>query len=165
MRQRLNQAFLTSLEKPEPIALVETAKRFQTEALFIANGQRANGSKEHQYPELAQLFAAITARLDAPANPLLAERITKIAATYYSMAGGDGGAGQMGYVTDKSAEMVGKAVLPYWESAEKFKNEDAMRLAIEASANAVWDPLQKKVLGYSASGPGAVADVGGDVAV
>ena len=153
VRQRLNQAFLTSLEKPEPSALVETAKRFQTEALFIANGQRANGSKEHQYPELAQLFAAITKRLDARGNPLLAERITKVAATYYSMAGGDGGAGQMGYVTDKSAEMVGKAVLPYWESAERSKDEAAMRLAIEASANAVWDPLQKKVLGYSASGP------------
>ena len=153
VRQRLNQAFLTSLEKPEPSALVETAKRFQTEALFIANGQRANGSKEHQYRELAQLFAAITARLDTGADPLLAERITKVAATYYSMAGGDGGPGQMGYVTDKSAEMVGKAVLPYWELAEKSKDDGATRLAIEASANAVWDPLQKKVLGYSASGP------------
>jgi len=153
VRQRLNQAFLTSLEKPEPSSLVETAKRFQTEALFIANGQRANGSKEHQYPELAQLFAAITKRLDAGANPLLSERITKVAATYYSMAGGDGGAGQMGYVTAKSAEMVGKAVMPYWESAENSRDEMATRLAIEASANAVWDPLQKKVLGYSASGP------------
>ena len=154
VRQRLNQAFLTSLEKPEPSALVETAKRFQTEALFIANGQRANGSKEHQYPELAQLFAAITKRLDTPGtNPLLASRITKVAATYYSMAGGDGGAGQMGYVTEKSAEMVGKAVLPYWAAAEQAKDDMATRLAIEASANAVWDPLQKKVLGYSASGP------------
>jgi hypothetical protein len=149
----LNQAFLTSLEKPESSALVETAKRFQTEALFIANGQRANGSKEHQYPELAQLFAAITKRLDSGANPLLAERITKVAATYYSMAGGDGGPGQMGYVTDKAAEMVGKAVLPYWEAAERLKDVPGTRLAIEASANAVWDPLQKKVLAYSANGP------------
>ena len=153
VRQRLNQAFLTSLEKPEPNALVETAKRFQTEALFIANGQRANGSKEHQYPELAQLFAAITKRLDAGASPLLAERITKVAATYYSMAGGDGGPGQMGYVTPGAAEMVGKAVLPYWQLAESSNDEVATRLAIEASANAVWDPLQKKVLGYSSSGP------------
>jgi hypothetical protein len=153
VRQRLNQAFLISLERPEPSALVETAKRFQTEALFIANGQRANGSKEHQYPELAQLFAAITKRLDTGANPLLAERITKVAATYYSMAGGDGGPGQMGYATENAAEMVGKAVLRYWESAEQRKDETATRLAIEASANAVWDPLQKKVLGYSATGP------------
>ncbi|HEV8146526.1 MAG TPA: hypothetical protein VGP79_09105 [Bryobacteraceae bacterium] len=153
VRQRLNQAFLTSLEKSEPSALVETAKRFQTEALFIANGQRANGSKEHQYPELAQLFAAIAKRLDSGANPLLAARITKIAGTYYSMAGGDGGPGQMGYVTDKAAEMVGKGVLRYWESAEQSKDDAAIRLAIEASANAVWDPLQKKVLGYSTNGP------------
>src|SRR5258708_36263039 len=87
VRQRLNQAFLTSLEKPEPNALVETAKRFQTEALFIANGQRANGSKEHQYPELAQLFAAITRRLDTGANPLLSERNTKVAPPYSCIAG------------------------------------------------------------------------------
>ena len=33
VRARLNQAFLTSLEQPEPSALAETAKRFQTEAL------------------------------------------------------------------------------------------------------------------------------------
>src|SRR5258706_979022 len=69
------------------------------------------------------------------------------------MAGGDGGPGQMGYVTANSAEMVGKAVLRYWESAERSKDDAAIRLAIEAWANAVWDPLQKKVLGYSTSGP------------
>ena len=94
VRARLNQAFLTSLEQPESSALVETAKRFQTEALFIANGQRANGSKEHQYPELAQLFDTITQRLDTGANPNLARRITNVAGTYYSMAGGDGGRGR-----------------------------------------------------------------------
>ncbi len=153
VRQKLNQAFITSLEKPEPISLVETAKRFQTEALFIANGHRANGSKEHQYPELSQLFAAITKRMETTANPLLAERVTKVAATYYSMAGGDGGPGQMGYTTPNAKEMVGKAVLPYWEAAEKTNNDTALRLAIEASANAVYEPLQKKVLGYSANGP------------
>jgi hypothetical protein len=153
VRQRLNQAFLTSLEKPEKSALVETAKRYQTEALFIANGQRANGSKEHQYKELAELFDTITQRLDNGKNPHLIARVAKIAGTYYSMAGGDGGPGQMGYVTEKSAEMVGKALLPYWEEAEQTKNEAAIKLAIEASANAVWDPLQKKVLDYSSNGP------------
>jgi hypothetical protein len=153
VRARLNQAFLTSLEQPESSALVETAKRYQIEALFIANGQRANGSKDHQYPELAQLFQAITQRLDQGASPQLARRITKIASTYYSMAGGDGGPGQMGYATAKSAEMVGKAILPYWKIAEESKDDAAMRLAIEASANATWEPLQKKVLAYSSSGP------------
>ena len=37
--------------------------------------------------------------------------------------------------------------------AEAAKDEPAIRLAIEASANATWDPLQKKVLGYSSNGP------------
>jgi hypothetical protein len=153
VRLRLNQAFLTSLEQAEPNSLVETAKRFQTEALFIANGQRANGSKEHQYPELAQLFETITKRLDEGENKRLRERVAKVAGTFYSMAGGDGGPGQMGYVTAKSAEMAGKAILPYWEEAEASKNDTKIRLAIEASANATWEPLQKKVLAYSSDGP------------
>ena len=153
VRARVNQAFLTSLEQPEPSALVETAKRFQTEALFIANGQRSNGSREHQYPELAQLFDTITQRLTIGNNANLARRITKVAGTYYSMAGGDGGPGQMGYVTAKAPEMVGKAVLAYWQQAEANKDDPAIRLSIEASANATWEPLQKKVLAYSSSGP------------
>ncbi|MEJ7605941.1 MAG: hypothetical protein WKF37_06675 [Bryobacteraceae bacterium] len=153
VRQRLNEAFLTSMEQTEPSALAESAKRYQTEALFIANGQRANGSKEHQYPELAQLFDTITQRLDKSPNPNLVRRVVATAATYYSMAGGDGGPGQMGYVTPKAAEMVGKALLPYWQSAETAKDENGIRLAIEASANATYEPLQKKVLDYSSSGP------------
>jgi hypothetical protein len=153
VRARLNEAFLTSLTQPESSSLVETAKRYQTEALFIANGHRANGSKDHQYSELAKLFEAITNRLERGDAPLLAPRITRIAATYYSMAGGDGGPGQMGYVTPKSAEMVGKALLPVWEKAEQSKDDSAIRLAIEASANATWEPLQKKVLAYSSEGP------------
>jgi FOG: HEAT repeat len=153
LRKQLNQAFLTSLEQPEDNALVETAKRYQTEALFIANGQRANGSKEHQYPELAQLFEEITKRLDSNPNVHLVNRITKIAATYYSMAGGDGGPGQMGYVTPKSAEMVGKALMEYWKGAEESRNDLQLKLVLEASANVTWDPLQKKVLYYSSNGP------------
>ncbi len=153
VRKRLNQAFLTSLENPEESALVETAKRYQTEALFIANGQRANGSKEHQYPELAQLFETISDRLDKGGSENLIRRVVKVAGTYYSMAGGDGGPGQMGYVTPKSAEMVGKALLPYWKNAEDTKDDTAIKLSIEASANATWEPLQKKVLAYSSSGP------------
>jgi hypothetical protein len=153
IRARLNAAFLRSLEQPETSSLVETAKRYQTEALFIANGQRANGSKEHQYAELAQLFAAITAKLDNDPNPNLVNRLAKIAGTYYSMAGGDGGPGQMGYVTPGAAEMVGKALLPFWSAAEQRGDDTAIRVAIEASANATYDPLQKKVLHYSSSGP------------
>ena len=56
-RSDLNEAFLTHAGTAESrMSLAENAKRYQTEALFIANGQRANGSKEHQYPELTKLF-------------------------------------------------------------------------------------------------------------
>lgn len=153
VRKTLNDAFVTSLERPEPNVLTEAAKRYQTEALFIANGQRANGSREHQYPELSQLFERITAKLDQGATPLFCERLAKVAATFYNTSGGDGGPGQMGYVTAKSAEMIGKALLPYWDEAEKSKNGDAVKLAIEAAANVTYEPLQKKVLDYSANGP------------
>jgi mono/diheme cytochrome c family protein len=153
VRLQLNQAFLNTLDRQEDNALVETAKRFQTEALFIANGQRANGSKEHQYPELAQLFDAIIKRLAAGGHKQLEDRLTRVAATYYSMAGGDGGPGQMGYITPNAAEMVGKGLLSWWAAAEAANDPQAIRLAVEASANATWDPLQKKVLAYSTNGP------------
>jgi hypothetical protein len=158
VRQTLNAAFIHSLDLPEPQVLVEAAKRYQTEALFIANGQRANGSKEHQYPELTQLFDQITKRVEKGASQEFVYRLTKIASTYYSTAGGDGGPGQMGYVTPKAAEMMGKAILPVWSKAEALSGDAAektqqLKLAIEASANATFDPLQKKVLDYSSGGP------------
>jgi len=58
---------------------LDVPKRYQTEALFIANGQRANGSKEHQYPELAQLFETIAQHLDWGGNPNLARRMVRSA--------------------------------------------------------------------------------------
>ncbi len=153
VRKGLNAAFVRALSSPEPNVLTAAAKRYQTEALLIANGQRANGSREHQYPELEQLVADLSARLESNASPLLEERLARIAATYYSTAGGDGGPGQMGYVTPKSAALMGKAILPVWDRAERSGNEDDLRLAIEASANVTYEPLQKKVLDYSSSGP------------
>lgn len=152
VRKGLNNAFLRSLEAEEPSALAESAKRYQTEALLIANGQRANGSKEHQYPELAQLVEQLIARVEK-GSPRTRERVLKIAATYYSTAGGDGGPGQMGYVTPKMAELMGKSILPVWKQAEESRDSAMIRLAIEASANVTYEPLQKKVLDYSSSGP------------
>ena len=136
------------------VRLVETAKRYQTEALFIANGQRANGSKEHQYPELAQLFEAITQKLDRrrlrnsarSASPRLRRPTT---------------------AWREETAVPGRWVMsrrsrPRWSARRccligpKRKNRRTMaaiRLAIEASANATWDPLQKKVLAYSSNGP------------
>lgn len=149
IRDKLNQAFITSLEAEESNALVETAKRYQTEALFIVNGHRANGSSEHQYPELAKLFEALS-RLADSGNERLVRRLTQIAATYHNMAGGDGGPGQMGYITPHAAEMMGKAVLAYWNRAA---SPERVRLSVEASANATYEPLQKRLLDFSTSGP------------
>lgn len=153
VRQTLNQAFLKSLQQDEPHALVETAKRYQTEALFIANGQRANGSREHQYPELTQLFQTISKTLDAGTNDNLVRRLVHVAATFYNTAGGDGGPGQMGYVTDKSSEMIGKALEIYWKRAEQRKDQTQLRLMVEAAANVTHKPIQDKLLEYSTNGP------------
>ncbi|MBI1896643.1 MAG: HEAT repeat domain-containing protein [Acidobacteria bacterium] len=153
VRDRLNAAFIRALERSEPSALAQTALRYQAEALFIANGQRANGSKDHQYPQLAKLFAAISKRLDSNPNENLVRRLVRIAATYYSQAGGDGGPGQMGYVTPHAAEMMGKAVTRYWNEAEQARDRSRIRLSVEAAANVTYDPLQAKLLDYSTNGP------------
>jgi hypothetical protein len=153
VREAVNRAVMRALEREEPSVLVENALRYQVEALFIANGQRANGSKEHQYPELSQLFERLSKRLDAKAPEAMVERLTAIAATYYSQAGGDGGPGQMGYVTEHAAPMMGKAVLRFWESGEARKDPLRLKLSVEAAANIVYDPLQKKLLDYASSGP------------
>jgi hypothetical protein len=153
VRGALNAAVMRALERPEANVLAENAMRFQMEALFIANGQKANGSKEHQYPELSQLFEALSARLDRNPPAVLVDRLTAIAGTYYSQSGGDGGPGQMGYVTEHAAPMMGKAVLGFWQRQERDRNPELLKLAIEAAANVVYDPLQKKLLDYASTGP------------
>lgn len=155
VRSAINNAVLVTLEREEPVHLVEEAKRYQLEALFIANGQKANGSKEHQYPQLSQLFETISKRLDQRPNPRLVDRLVAIAGTYYSQAGGDGGPGQMGYVTPHASQMMGKAVMAYWTRVENAKQDTATRFAIESAANIVYDPLQKRLLDMSSSGPEA----------
>ncbi|MGH9631878.1 MAG: hypothetical protein ACRD7E_26530, partial [Bryobacteraceae bacterium] len=152
VRLIINDAWVRMLESPEPSVLAENAKRYQSQALFIANGHKANGSEDHQYPELEKLFEVLSAKLDKPSEPLVS-RITAIAGTYYGQAGGDGGPGQMGYVTKHSSEMAGKAVMAYWTKAEKEQDADCVRLSVEAAANAAYDPMQKKLLDYAVSGP------------
>jgi len=152
VRESLNDTFLTMLERDEPSALAENAKRYQTEALFIANGQRANPSKEHQYPELTKLFQELERRLDKP-SPALTKRVVNIAATFYNQAGGDGGPGQMGYVTPKASDAVGKAVFAYWNGLTPESPKDWLKLALESAANVTYEPLQKKLLEYSTTGP------------
>ena len=151
MREKLNAAVMRMLEREEPNSLTENAMRYQAEALFIANGQKSNPSSEHQYPELTKLFKALEKRLDG--SERLVERLVGIAGTYYSQAGGDGGPGQMGYITPGASDMMGKAVLAYWNQVEAAKQDDKVRLAVESAANIVYEPLQKKLLQYASTGP------------
>ena len=157
MRETLNQAWAKKLLSPEANALVENAFRYQSHALFIATGHKANGSEEHQYKELTPLFKILEARLDDPMVPtatkdLLARRLVAIAATFYNTSGGDGGPGQMGYIQAGSTELMGKAALHLWS---KTKPEDlpALRLILEGSANVAYQPLQDKIIDYSTTGP------------
>src|SRR5262245_65535999 len=99
IRKRLNQAFLTMLESPEPSVLAENAKRYQLQALFIVNGNRASANYDNPYPELSDLMVAIVPQLDSAAADLVSRRLTSAAGTYYNASYGSNGTGQMGYST------------------------------------------------------------------
>ncbi len=157
VRSALNAAWVTLLTRPENDVLVENSVRYSSQALFIANGHKANGSGEQQYKELASLFTALTARLDAPGEPetrtRLARRLIGIGATYFTTAGGDGGPGQMGYATPGSGEMMGKAALSYLTAAESKTVLTEMRVGLEGSANVPYQPLTDYLVKYSLRGP------------
>jgi hypothetical protein len=157
MRAAIDQAWTKKLLAPEPNALVENSFRYQSHALFIANGHKANGSEEHQYKELTTLFNTIEAKLDDAGLPdatkdRLARRLVAIAATFYNTSGGDGGPGQMGYITRGSTEMMGKAVARLWN---KTGAEDLpeLRLVMEGAAGIAYQPLQDRIIDYSTHGP------------
>lgn len=156
-RETLNQAWVKKLLAPEQNALVENAFRYQSHALFIATGHKANGSEEHQYKELTPLFNTLEAKLDdaalsATTKDLLARRLVSIAATYYNTSGGDGGPGQMGYIQAGSTELMGKAAMHLW-SKTNAADIPELRLILEGSANVAYQPLQDKIIDYSTAGP------------
>ncbi|MDQ3009804.1 MAG: HEAT repeat domain-containing protein, partial [Acidobacteriota bacterium] len=157
MRAGIQQAWTKKLLTREPNALVENSFRYQSHALFVANGHKANGSEEHQYKELTALFNMLEgklsdARLPHAVKDRLARRLVTIAATFYNTSGGDGGPGQMGYITKGSTEMMGKAVMRLWRktSAEDLPE---LRLVMEGAANVAHQPLQDKIIDYSTHGP------------
>lgn len=157
MRDAIQQAWTRKLLSPEPNALVENCSRYQSHALFIANGHKANGSEEHQYKELSALFKTLERKLDDAAlseavKDRLARRLVAIAATFYSAAGGDGGPGQMGYITDGSTEMMGKAAMRLW-SKTAASDLAELRLVMEGAANVAYQPLQDRIIDYSTHGP------------
>jgi hypothetical protein len=157
VRAALNTAWIKMLERPESNALTENALRYASQALFIVNGHKANGSGEHQYKELETLFAALTKRLDEGKDPQtrlrLAQRIVGAGGTFFEMAGGDGGPGQMGYVTPGSGEMMGKAALIFLERSVAQNNLALVRAGIEGGANVPYQPLNKFLVDYSLKGP------------
>jgi len=97
---------------PEPNVLVENAQRYQTQALFIANGHRAKRHQRAPVLELIKLFEAISKKLDRP-NPTLVKTHRGRRRHVLQHGGGDGGPGQMGYTTEHSKDLVGKAVVAY----------------------------------------------------
>lgn len=157
IRQSINTAWLTMLDREESNALVENSNRYSSQALFIVNGHKANGSKEHQYKELATLFEAITKKLDAPGNEetklRLASRLVGIGGTFFQTSGGDGGPGQMGYITPGSDEMMGKAALLYLGKTSKGTNLAAIRAGLEGGSNVPYQPLTAYLVDYSLKGP------------
>jgi hypothetical protein len=157
MRAPIQQAWTRKLLSPEENALVENCFRYQSHALFIANGHKANGSEEHQYKELSALFKTLEQKLDDAAlsgafKDRLARRLVAVAATFYSSAGGDGGPGQMGYITEGATEMMGKATLRLWGRTGESDIPE-LRLVMEGAANVAYQPLQDKIIDYSTHGP------------
>ncbi len=158
LRESIQQAWRAKLLSPEPNALVENCFRYQSHALLIANGHKANASQEHQYLELSAFFKDLVVRLEDPnlsdvVKDRLVQRLVAVAATYYSTSGGDGGPGQMGYVTPSSADAIGKAALRFFSKAETQQDRPALQLVLEGSAGVTYSPLQDKLIEYSTSGP------------
>ena len=162
LRTALNAAWVRRLERPESNALVENALRYSSQALFIANGHKANGSGQHQYKELATLFKTIDDRFEnAPpaVRDLLGRRLVGIAGTFYATSGGDGGPGQMGYATPNAGRMMAKAVLAYLEPAAERQDLVAARVGLEAAAGVPDRELTEFVVNYSLKGPESLREL------
>ena len=161
VREAVQKAWVRKLLADEPSAIVENAFRYQSHALFVANGHKANGSEEHQYRELTALFKNIESLVDsAEVQPRvkdrLARRLMSIAATFYNTSGGDGGPGQMGYVSAGSPEMMGKAAMHLWKHIETAKDAakmNEMRLLLEGASGVAYPDLQDRIINFSTSGP------------
>ena len=163
VRKDINLAWIDLLQRPESNALVENSIRYQSQALFIANGHKANSSRTHQYKELEELIAQLEVGLKTVGKnqPLTAHRMARrlvgIGATYYNNSGGDGGPGQMGYITRGASELFGEAAMDYFAEVElntdPLTSKGSLRVGLEGSANVTFDDLQQRLIQYSLEGP------------
>ncbi|MCE9532256.1 MAG: hypothetical protein K8T89_14220 [Planctomycetes bacterium] len=162
IRTAVNAAWVRLLEGTETNALAENCKRYSSQALFIANGHKANSSGQHQYKELATLFSTLSDRLDTAepaARNRLVRRLVGISSTFYATSGGDGGPGQMGYSTPGAGLLFGKAVLAYLEPAAGQQDLAAVRIGLEAASSVPDRDLTDFVLNYSLKGPESLRDI------
>lgn len=163
VRNGINTAWKKLLSRDEVNVLTENAIRYQTHALFIANGHIANGSKQHQYTELETLFGDLHTlwqdadHSDRHLQDRLTRRLSSVTATFYNQRGGDGGPGQMGYTTPGSGELFGEVTLARIADVEALPKDDRrdqlLRGALEGAANIPHEALQKKLVDYSINGP------------
>jgi hypothetical protein len=163
VRDALNVAWKKLLSRDENNALTENAIRYQTHALFIANGHIANGSRQHQYKQLENLFADLHAtwkdarEKNANLERTLTQRLYSVSSTFYSQRGGDGGPGQLGYVTPGSGKLFGDIALAQIAHVEKLpagdRRDTLLQSVLEGSANIPHEALQEKLVEYSISGP------------
>lgn len=163
VRKDINLAWIDLLQRPESNGLVENSIRYQSQALFIANGHKANSSSTHQYKELGELIEQLEVAMRSiseagrPAAQRLSRRVVGIGATFYNNSGGDGGPGQMGYITKGAAELFGASAMTYFSEVEKrpdyLSDTGLLRVGLEGSANVTFDDLQQKLIQYSLEGP------------
>ena len=163
VRDGINTAWKKLLARDEDNVLTENAVRYQTHALFIANGHIANGSEQHQYKELEKLFGDLhtlwkdARESDRHLRHLLTRRLSGVASTFYSQRGGDGGPGQLGYSTPGSALLFGEIALARISDVESLPAGDRRNLmlrgALEGAANIPHEMLQERLVDYSINGP------------
>lgn len=161
-REALNDSWVRLLTRPESEALTELAMRYQSHALFVVNGHIANGSREHQYKELASLFVELKgvraeSRETSPTTyQRLTQRLVAIASTFHKQRGGDGGPGQLGYTTTFADDLFGNAVIDYLASIKAANPTDfgpQFLSTIEGSANIPNEELQEILVDLSINGP------------
>jgi hypothetical protein len=163
VRDQINHAWQDLLVRPEPNLIVENAIRYQTHALFIANGHIANQTRQHQYTQLKDLFEGLretlrkSAGFDEQLHRHLSGRLTAVAATFYKTRGGDGGPGQMGYATEGAPELFADAVLSQLAYVEQLPEDDhrtrLTRISLEGAANIPHEQLLERLVDYSLNGP------------